>query len=148
MADSKYKPVPPAEHRWKKGQSGNPAGKAKRVVEAERQRLITYAEFIDLVTKFSTMPRDEIKAYLERPEATMFELIYGKMVVDAAKGDRVAREMLTERLFGKVKEQIESFNVNVNSTPEGPPIYVVEMHDNGKFVSQTPKLLKTSNSDE
>lgn len=124
---------------FQKGQSGNPAGRPKKALEVEKQRLISYAEFILLIQKFSEMPRDEIKAYLERKEATMFELIYGKMVIDAAKGDKSARDMLTERLFGKVKEQIENINHNID---HGPPTYVVEMTENGKFVTQRPKLLK------
>lgn len=130
---------------FQKGQSGNPGGRPKKYVEAEKQRLISYAEFVGLIQKFSEMDRDSITAYLSRKEATMFELIYGKMVVDAAKGDKSARDMLTERLFGKVKEQVENINHNID---HGPPTYVVEMSDGGKFMSQRPQLLKAGNDDE
>jgi hypothetical protein len=138
MAGEHLKP-----HHFKKGQSGNPSGRAKKSIEVEQKRLITYEEFVDLVTRFSKMKRAEMKEYLERPEATMFELVYGKLIVQAANGDKSARDMLTERLFGKVKDVVETHNTNVEV---GPPVFVVEMSENGKFVSQRPQLLKVGES--
>lgn len=132
---------PPREYHFKKGQSGNPSGRPKKYAQAVAMSMITYADYVELVLKCSQMSRPEIKTYLERPEATMFELIYGRQVLQAATGDKAARQELTERLFGKVKEVHENLNLNVDA---GPPTYVVEMEENGKFVAQRPTLLKAS----
>lgn len=131
--------------RFAKGTSGNPGGRPKKSFAAEKQRLISYHEFVFLIQKFVEMKRPEIKEYLERPEATMFELIYGRLVVEAAKGDRTAREMLTERLFGRVKEQIEMLTHVIE--PKAPT-FVVEMTEAGKFVTQRPKKLMLAGVEE
>jgi hypothetical protein len=146
---------PNGSPHWKKGVSGNPGGRPKTAIVAEKQKLINYAELIDLCTKCVKMKRDEIKEFLERPDVNMFELIYGGLVVQAAKGERVAREMLTDRLFGKVKQALTLDNLPETHIAHGQAqiidaainvseqdVYVVEMNDNGKFERQRPRLVE------
>lgn len=100
-------PPPPKHSQFKPGHSGNPTGRPKRVIQAEKLRGYKYADFMDLLNKCSIMTREEMTDFLKRPDATMFELTYGGLLAQAAKGDKVARQELSERLFGKVKETIQ-----------------------------------------
>lgn len=70
-------------------------------------RKLSHDEFLHLVHKFGQMTRDEIKAYLLEPATTMFELTFGKMIVDAANGNDKARQFLCDRLWGRAREYVE-----------------------------------------
>lgn len=100
-------PNPNKSTQFKPGQSGNPSGRPKRAMEAEKLRQLQYADFIDLLNKVSAMTREQVAEWLREPARTMFELMFGTLVAQAAKGDKVAMAMLTERLFGKVKDVAE-----------------------------------------
>lgn len=94
----------PLPHYWKPGQSGNPNGRPKKAVEADKIRYAKYAELLELLGKFCEMTSPELTTFIARKEATNFELIYGKLVTQAAGGDKTARLEFSERLLGKPKE--------------------------------------------
>lgn len=76
---------------------------------------MTYKEFIDALHKYGTLTKLQMAEELKKPEATMFELIFGNIVSKASQGDKDARNLLIERLWGKVKE---SYDLNLNSISE------------------------------
>ena len=89
MADDKTKrrrPPPPAEHRWKKGVSGNPRGRPKK-----RDTL-------------TSLLKEEIKKICpaDRQKRTYEELMVLATLQLAMKGNAVALKEVWERLDGKV----------------------------------------------
>lgn len=89
--------------RFQKGKSGNPGGRPKNTA-IQQFKQTTYADFINSLQKYGTLSRTEMAIELQRPDATMFEIMFGQIVASAAKGDKEARSVLLERLWGKVKE--------------------------------------------
>jgi hypothetical protein len=87
---------PGEPHRWKKGESGNPAGRPK-------SKPITAA----------------LKAMLDKDDGKAIKAVAAKALQMALKGDfRYYKEMM-ERIEGKVTESIDvtSNNVNIDATP-------------------------------
>lgn len=79
--------VPPVEYRFKKGQSGNPKGRPKKMPELEQLLIKVLAE--------------------EKDGMSAMEAILRRMRASAAAGNMKAAEILLERGYGKVKQQIE-----------------------------------------
>lgn len=98
---------PPIETRWKKGQSGNPGGVPKRRKDVHVFRQTTYEDFIDNLKYFGSLTKEEMQEDLTHAETTMFEHVFGKMVMQAADGDERARNELLNRLWGKPKEILD-----------------------------------------
>jgi hypothetical protein len=90
-----------------KGKSGNPGGVPKKDLVVRAFRETTFQQFIDNLQKYGSLSREEMARELQRPDATMFELMFGNIVASAAKGDDRARTLLIERLWGRVKEVVE-----------------------------------------
>lgn len=103
--------------KFQKGQSGNPSGRPKTDPIIKKFKETTYKEFIETLQKYGTMTREEVNQDLKRPDATMFEVMFGNIVSQAAKGDKDARSLLIDRLWGKVKESID-LNFNQMSDEE------------------------------
>jgi hypothetical protein len=96
--------------RFKKGVSGNPSGRPKEDPAIRKFKETTYKDFIDQLQKYGSLSMDEMEADLRRKDATMFERIFGKIIQQAANGERDGRQVLLERLWGKVKDQVEVTN--------------------------------------
>lgn len=99
MADGKYNPKPPKKSRWKKGQSGNPAGRKKR------DALID--EFFEGALN-PNEPRERRWVLLER----LFTSALNPSRRDHAK----LLELNVHMYFGKPRERVEL------SGPGGKPI--------------------------
>ena len=89
MAGDKTKgrrPPPPAEHRWKKGVSGNPRGRPKKQ------------------DSLTSLLKEEIKKVCpaDRQKRTWEELMVLATLQLAMKGNAVALKEVWERLDGKV----------------------------------------------
>ena len=89
----------PNEHigQFKKGQSGNPAGKPKGTQHSKTRLL----RLLDLVQK----KRNPITG--EEEEFTVLELMDMQMIAKALKGDQKAYEAVIDRLEGKPKQTNE-----------------------------------------
>lgn len=89
---------------FKKGQSGNPGGRTALPPEIRSFREMSYKDFLSNLQKFGTMTREQLVSEMQRPDATNFELLFGKIVQSAVEGERDARALLLDRLWGKAKE--------------------------------------------
>ena len=96
---------------WKKGQSGNPKGRAKtakcipdilRHIGDERP------------TDFMLAKLRELYGPVHSP-CNMREAMLLAVYADAAKGDSTARAFIAERTEGKITDRIEFDDVNVTS---------------------------------
>lgn len=103
---------------FKKGQSGNPSGRAKQDPQIRAFRELTYKEFIGQLQKYGHQTPEEIKEDLARKDVTMFEKIFGKIILQAAEGEKDGRQVFLERLWGKVKDQVEVSQASSNKEAE------------------------------
>ncbi len=122
-------PTPPPERsRWKKGQSGNPAGGKKHDPALKRLKNLTKTELIDignLVIKGNIV---ELKAIAKNPDATVIQTMLASVAVKIIeKGDMSALDVLLNRLVGKVKEEIHASIDQAN-----PPQIIVTLPSNGR----------------
>lgn len=106
------------ETQFKKGQSGNPNGRPKVNPTLKAFRELTYNQFIGQLQKYGHQTPDEIKQDLARKDVTMFERIFGKIILQAAEGEKDGRQVFLERLWGKVKDQVEVSQANSNKEAE------------------------------
>ena len=85
---------------FKPGQSGNPSGKPRG--------LLTRSQVEALISKFSSLTRDQMQVVIQNPKSTMIEIMVASIMAKASKdGDYSRLQFLLERSIGKVKEQLE-----------------------------------------
>ncbi len=89
---------------WKKGVSANPGGVSKKGITLREFRKTSYDDFVNKLQQYGGMTPEEIKEEIKRPDITNFDLMFARVVDGAATGDRYARELLMDRLWGKAKE--------------------------------------------
>lgn len=103
---------------FKKGVSGNPGGRKKESPIVSQFRKTSYEDFINYLNKYGAMNQAEMKAEIERVDCTMFEKIFGRIIYQAAQGEKDGRQVLLERLWGKVKDQVEFTQNSANQETE------------------------------
>lgn len=91
-------------NRFPKGVSGNPGGKKKIAPEIRAFQETTYKDFISKLQVFGSWPSKDLIVLIKDPMTTVFDKIFARILVDAGEGKSDARQVLIERLWGKVKE--------------------------------------------
>ena len=90
---------------WKKGQSGNPAGRPKKIVSILGQQGYKLSQVNDTIQIMLMMTIKELKVIFDNPDATILEkTIAGAMVNSLKKGSLYSVETLLTRIYGKPKE--------------------------------------------
>lgn len=90
---------------WKKGQSGNPAGRPKKIVSILGQQGYKLSQVNDTIQIMLMMTIKELKVIYDNPDATILEkTIAGAMVNSLKKGSLYSLETLLTRIYGKPKE--------------------------------------------
>ena len=109
--DNRRRPPPPAEHRWKKGVSGNPRGRPKK-----RDSL-------------TSLLKEEIQNICpaDRQKRTYEELMVLATLQLAMKGNAVALKEVWERLDGKV---LQTGKVQLGGS-EGREVQIKVVYENG-----------------
>lgn len=100
---------PPPEHtRFKKGQSGNPAGRPKSRLTVESLR--------EIIDRMSFMTRKQLDAVIENEETPMIELQIASVLSQAVKsGDYSRVQFILDRVLGKVANVNENTNTNYDA---------------------------------
>ena len=111
--------------QFKKGQSGNLRGPPRKDRNLIAFQEMTYAEFIERLQRFGALNKEQIRSVISDKDTRVLDLVYCRHLFDAMNGKDRARESLYNRLWGKVKEQIEHFGVNQSQI-------VVTLPDNGR----------------
>jgi hypothetical protein len=99
------KGVPPVEHRFKPGQSGNPKGRiANPAMKALRSlTLESYREVVQLVVSGSI---DELKDLAEQKESALKAGVARAFLKAISKGDYAVIEAIAQRVIGKIPEVV------------------------------------------
>lgn len=105
MSKKKKGGVPPAEHRFKPGQSGNPAGRPPKkdgAIFAEVSREL-------LACGIDSAKEKEFRAAFPgyKGKVTNLVVIVGQTISKARQGSVKHAEFLAERTFGKVPTTVE-----------------------------------------
>lgn len=109
---------------FKPGQSGNPGGRPKVSPMIKAFRETTEEEFIKALHMYGSYFDDEIEEYLAS-NIGQTERFMAQFIRDAALGKEKPRELLIERIFGKLKEQVD-FTVRLKSVSDAELIEITK----------------------
>jgi hypothetical protein len=87
-----------------KGQSGNPSGRPKADPKIREFKETSYKDFIEGVQTYGNMGKKELKQEVAKDDIRAFDLIFARIVDQAGDGEKDARAVLMDRLWGKPKE--------------------------------------------
>lgn len=101
MGKKPRNPHPKIEHLkpWKPGQSGNPGGRPKGIIDRRAERAIW--------ARVLKSPLSEIRQMADRDISGMEAVIAASILRAAATGEASAVSLCLERAIGKVKEEID-----------------------------------------
>lgn len=90
--------------KFEKGNCANPGGRPKKDPMVREFQETSYKDFVSKLQQFGSMPKEELKEIVKDPQTTVFDLVFARILFDAAQGKADARQVLLDRLWGKVKE--------------------------------------------
>lgn len=102
---SKYVPVPPKEHQFKKGQSGNPHGvpKEKRLVNA-----FTSEQLVKAINLAMGLSVEEAEEVVKDKTLTLPQKVVLRAIVDSAEHGNYSKFYeIAEFILGKIPNKIE-----------------------------------------
>ena len=101
-------PFPNEETQFKPGQSGNPAGRPKKIYKILRESGFSIEDIRDAFAEIGWQKQEELEAIMLDPEKPVILKVIAKAFLKGSdKGDyRYVREIL-EQTMGKPKEQMD-----------------------------------------
>ena len=109
---------------FKKGEVRNPGGRPAIPPEIKAFQKLTYQDFIDSLQRMGSMPRKEIADLVKQEDTPSFQIIFGKVMIQATEGNLKAVDLLFTRLWGKPKE------VDAEIIPDLGPKVEIYLPDN------------------
>lgn len=95
-------------HKWQKGESGNPNGRPRKYVSLLKEQGYKLSEINDSIQAMMAMDLEELKQVWDNPKATVLEkTIANAMRKSLEKGSLYSLETLLTRVYGKPKEQMD-----------------------------------------
>jgi Family of unknown function (DUF5681) len=98
-------PNPKTDHltKWQPGQSGNPAGRAKNILTAQK--------YCQIATKYLEMSQGDLKAVLDDPKTPMVDVtVISRLLTAKSRGDSI-----NDLLAYVVGKPAETINQNVKN---------------------------------
>ena len=101
---------------WKPGQSGNPAGRPKKISTwSEQAKELLQASEIDIGIKLPDGNKKRLKLKVEDGK-TILHAVIGSLILEALNGNIPAMRELADRTEGKPAQKLE---VETNELPQG-----------------------------
>lgn len=91
---------------FKPGQSGNPRGGVPATKDVLVVRQVRDEYLISSLYKMGAATKPTLQAIVKDPSSIMFDVMFAQCWLDAGKGNDKARQVIVERLWGKVSDQI------------------------------------------
>ena len=99
---------------WKKGQSGNPKGRPRKMVSKLKMDGYKLTEINDTIQSMVSMNLMELKQVWEDDNSTILEkTIAGALRKSLQEGDLGSMETLLNRVYGKPKEKMEVLSQSI-----------------------------------
>ncbi len=118
-------------YQWKKGQSGNPAGKKPDPPELKRLKNLTKAELVDVGNLIIKGDVGTLQRLAKDPQATVLQRMLAAVAAKIInKGDMQSLDVLLNRMVGKVKDEV--------ALTSNLPQVVVNLPSNGREVKELP----------
>lgn len=93
---------------WQPGQSGNPAGRARKYVSTLKEQGYKLSEVNDCIQTMMSMELPELQEVENNPKSTILELTIAKaMIKSMNNGSLYSMETLLSRVYGKPVEKKE-----------------------------------------
>jgi hypothetical protein len=103
------------EHKFQKGQSGNPNGRPRKYVSLLVESGYKKSEINDTIQAMLSMTMEELKSVFDNKEATILEkTIANAMRKSLEKGSLYSIETLISRVHGQPKQEIQS-DISISS---------------------------------
>lgn len=122
--------------KFKKGDNPNPGGRPTIPAVVKEFQKTTYSHFVDSIQKYGNMDRKEVKEVIKNPTSKAFDVIFAKIVDQSADGDRHAREVLLDRIWGKPKEAEFGVISHMELLDKIPISVLIELARKNKEMSQ------------
>lgn len=101
-------------NRWKKGESGNPAGRPRKMVSKMKMEGYKLTEINDTIQTMVSMNLVELKDVWDNPNATILEkTIAGALRKSLEQGELDSVETLLNRVYGRPKEKMEVLSQSI-----------------------------------
>ena len=101
---------------WKPGQSGNPAGRPKKISSwSEQAKELLQASEIDIGITLPDGQKKRLKLKVEDGK-TILHAVIGSLILEALQGNIPAMRELADRTEGKPAQKLE---VETNELPQG-----------------------------
>lgn len=98
-----------AGSRWPKGQSGNPAGRPKKLLTTLGEMGYSESQVRETMATILALPASDLARVAENPDCTVLEAWLTRIIVQANKtGNHVPLESLITRLFGAPKQTVQA----------------------------------------
>ncbi len=99
-------------HQWKKGTTGNPAGRPQVLPEEKLFKNLTKKELIEVGNYVIKGDLTALKNMAKRPGATVLQIMLAAVCIKVIqKGDMHQLDILLNRLVGKVRDEIHATGV-------------------------------------
>lgn len=120
---------PPKETRFKKGQSGNPRGRAKLPEDLQKVKMLTKEHISKLINKYGSLTLAKLEEVMKAEESASFDVMICSAIRRAiVDGDVSRMDFLLNRTVGKVTDVAEVHQHNYDpALDELPKENIIQM---------------------
>ena len=144
LGNPNFKPDP--HWQFKKGQSGNPSGRPKKLLSTLKNQGYTKYDITATIEVLLALTKEEIEEIEKDEERTMLERIMAAALLKSFNTKSLySIDNLLTRAHGAPKQQIEQTNINKEITVTFKKIELIKIEEAEAKVIEPPKEGTTDN---